>query len=194
MIDKKAIEEHIRGILVALGEDPDREGLKETPKRVADMYEEVFAGIGESNDDIAVRLAKTFEDEEQTEDKDRVVVMKDIDMFSFCEHHMALMYDMKATVAYIPKGRVIGLSKIARICDAVGKRLQLQERIGRDIADIMAKATGSDDVAVILTASHACVTTRGIKNRSTRTKTVELRGRFKMDATLQVYLQERTII
>ena len=115
--------------------------------------------------------------------------MKDIDMFSFCEHHMALMYDMKATVAYIPKGRVIGLSKIARICDAVGKRLQLQERIGRDIADIMAKATGSDDVAVILTASHACVTTRGIKNHSTRTKTVELRGRFKTDATLQVYLQ-----
>ena len=194
MIDKKAIEEHIRGILVALGEDPEREGLKETPKRVADMYEEVFASIGESNDDIAVRLAKTFEDEEQTEDKDRVVVMKDIDMFSFCEHHMALMYDMKATVAYIPKGRVIGLSKIARICDAVGKRLQLQERIGRDIADIMAKATGSDDVAVILTASHACVTTRGIKNRSTRTKTVELRGRFKTDATLQVYLQERTNI
>ena len=189
MIDKKAIEEHIRGILVALGEDPEREGLKETPKRVADMYEEVFASIGESNDDIAVRLAKTFEDEEQTEDKDRVVVMKDIDMFSFCEHHMALMYDMKATVAYIPKGRVIGLSKIARICDAVGKRLQLQERIGRDIADIMAKATGSDDVAVILTASHACVTMRGIKNRSTRTKTVELRGRFKTDATLQVYLQ-----
>ena len=104
MIDKKAIEEHIRGILVALGEDPDREGLKETPKRVADMYEEVFASIGESNDDIAVRLAKTFEDEEQTEDKDRVVVMKDIDMFSFCEHHMALMYDMKATGPIFPKG------------------------------------------------------------------------------------------
>ena len=129
MIDKKAIEEHIRGILVALGEDPDREGLKETPKRVADMYEEVFSSIGESNDDIAARLAKTFEDEKQTEDKDRVVVMKDIDMFSFCEHHMALMYDMKATVAYIPKGRVIGLSKIARICDAVGKRLQLHKFI-----------------------------------------------------------------
>ena len=182
MIDKKVIEEHIRGILVALGEDPDREGLKETPKRVADMYEEVFASIGESNDDIAARLAKTFEDEEQTEDKDRVVVMKDIDMFSFCEHHMALMYDMKVTVAYVPKGRVIGLSKIARIADMVGKRLQLQERIGSDIADIICKVTGSEDVAVFIEGCHSCMTARGIKKTNTKTYTQTLRGRFSNES------------
>ena len=122
-------------------------------------------------------------------DTGRVIVMKDIDMFSFCEHHMALMYDMKATVAYIPAERVLGLSKIARICDMVGRRLQLQERIGADIADIMSAVTGSDDVAVVLTAAHSCVTARGVKNRNTRTRTVELRGRFKDEAALQLYLQ-----
>ena len=189
MIDKKAIEEHIRGILVALGEDPDREGLKETPKRVADMYEEVFASIGESNDDIAVRLAKTFEDEEQTEDKDRVVVMKDIDMFSFCEHHMALMYDMKVSVAYIPKGKVIGLSKIARIADMAAKRLQLQERLGNDIAEIMAIVTGSEDVAVMIEGCHSCMTARGIKNISSKTYTTTLRGKFETDTALQMRIR-----
>ena len=183
-MDTEKIESLIYQLLEALGEDPNREGLQETPKRVAQMMEEVYEGIQYTNAEIAEMYGKTF-----AVDTNQMVVVKDITCFSHCEHHMALMYDMKATVAYIPKGRVIGLSKIARICDAVGKRLQLQERIGRDIADIMAKATGSDDVAVILTASHACVTTRGIKNRSTQTKTVELRGRFKTDATLQVYLQ-----
>ena len=167
MIDTKAIEEHIRGILVALGDDPEREGLKDTPKRVAKMYEEVFLGM----------------------DTSKVVVMKDIDLFSYCEHHMALMYDMKATVAYIPNGKVIGLSKIARICDMVGRRLQLQERIGQDIADIMAEITGSEDVAVVLEGYHSCVSARGIKKNNTRTMTVELRGSFKDDAALQMYLR-----
>ena len=128
MIDTKAIEEHIRGILVALGDDPEREGLKDTPKRVAKMYEEVFLGMNYSNHEIAQMFDKTFEDEIEELDTSKVVVMKDIDLFSYCEHHMALMYDMKATVAYIPNGKVIGLSKIARICDMVGRRLQLQEK------------------------------------------------------------------
>ena len=134
-MDTKAIEEHIRGILIALGDDPDREGLKDTPKRVAKMYEEVFAGMAYSNHDIAEMFGKTFEEDGAS--GEQVVVMKDIAFFSHCEHHMALMYDMKATVAYIPRGRVIGLSKIARVCDMVGRRLQLQERIGSDIAQIM---------------------------------------------------------
>lgn len=103
MIDTKAIEEHIRGILVALGDDPEREGLKDTPKRVAKMYEEVFLGMNYSNHEIAQMFDKTFEDEIEKLDTSKVVVMKDIDLFSYCEHHMALMYDMKATVAYIPK-------------------------------------------------------------------------------------------
>ena len=132
MIDTKAIEEHIRGILVALGDDPEREGLKDTPKRVAKMYEEVFLGMNYSNHEIAQMFDKTFEDGIEELDTSKVVVMKDIDLFSYCEHHMALMYDMKATVAYIPNGKVIGLSKIARICDMVGRRLQLQERIGQE--------------------------------------------------------------
>ena len=191
MINTKAIEEHVRGILRALGDDPGREGLRETPQRVAAMYEEVFAGMKYTNEEIGNMFRKTFADGRVSDmaDTGRVVVMKDIDMFSFCEHHMALMYDMKATVAYIPAERVLGLSKIARICDMVGRRLQLQERIGADIADIMSAVTGSDDVAVVLTAAHSCVTARGVKNRNTRTRTVELRGRFKDEAALQLYLQ-----
>lgn len=196
MIDTKAIEAHIRGILIALGDDPEREGLKDTPKRVAKMYEEVFAGMNYSNHEIAEMFNKTFSDgmEEDNEGgpqfrDGRVVVMKDIDLFSYCEHHMALMYDMKATVAYIPHGSVIGLSKIARVCDMVGRRLQLQEKIGRDIADIITEITGSEDVAVTLEGCHSCVSARGIKKNNTKTFTAELRGAFRRDASLQIYLK-----
>mgnify|MGYP000763660518 FL=1 len=136
-IDKEAIKEHIRGILVALGDDPNREGLKETPDRVAKMYEEVFEGMNYSNHEIAQMFSKTFEDDLSVKDHKDMVIVKDIDIFSYCEHHMALMYDMKVSVAYLPKDKVLGLSKIARICDMVGKRLQLQERIGSDIAEII---------------------------------------------------------
>lgn len=186
-MDTKAIEEHIRGILVALGEDPDREGLVDTPRRVANMYQEIFAGISYTNHEIAQMFNKVFEDTQSP--GQRVVVMKDIDFFSYCEHHMALMYDMKATVAYIPRGKVIGLSKIARVCDLVGRRLQLQERIGRDIADILSEITGSPDVAVVIQGCHSCVTARGIRKPGTKTVTIEQRGKFLEDPTLQVYLQ-----
>ncbi|MBQ1404284.1 MAG: GTP cyclohydrolase I FolE [Lachnospiraceae bacterium] len=191
MIDQRAIEEHIRGILAALGDDPDREGLKDTPKRVAQMYAEVFEGMNYTNHEIAEMFGKTFEEgfELHPDESGRVVVMKDIDMFSYCEHHMALMYDMKATVAYVPKGKVIGLSKIARVCDMVGRRLQLQEKIGRDIADIMTEITGSEDVAVTLEACHSCVTARGIKKTNTKTFTAELRGQFRTDPAMQFYLK-----
>ena len=191
MIDQRAIEEHIRGILAALGDDPDREGLKDTPKRVAQMYAEVFEGMNYTNHEIAEMFGKTFEEgfEMHPDESGRVVVMKDIDMFSYCEHHMALMYDMKATVAYVPKGKVIGLSKIARVCDMVGRRLQLQEKIGRDIADIMTEITGSEDVAVTLEACHSCVTARGIKKTNTKTFTAELRGQFRTDPAMQFYLK-----
>lgn len=189
MIDTKSIEEHIRGILIALGDDPDREGLKDTPKRVAKMYEEVFAGMNYSNHEIAEMFDKTFEDGFDGEDFGQIVVMKDIDIFSYCEHHMALMYDMKATVAYIPNGKVIGLSKIARICDMVGRRLQLQERICKDIADIVSEITGSPDVAVCIEGYHSCVSARGIKKENARTFTAELRGMFKTDPSMQLYLK-----
>ena len=187
MIDEKAIEEHIRGILAALGDDTEREGLIDTPKRVAKMYTEIFAGMQYTNHDIAEMFGKVFNEERVS--SNNVVVMKDIDLFSYCEHHLALMYDMKATVAYIPKGKVIGLSKIARICDMVGRRLQLQERIGCDIADIISEITGTEDIAVILEGYHSCVTARGIKKTNTKTVTVERRGKFQEDAALQLYLR-----
>ena len=159
-IDQEAIKEHIRGILIALGDDPDREGLRETPDRVARMYAEVFEGMNYSNDEIAQMFSKSFDVPD--EGNNDMVVVKDIEVFSYCEHHMALMYDMKVTVAYIPNKRVIGLSKIARIADMVAKRLQLQERIGTDIADVISKATGSEDVAVYIEGNHSCMTARGI--------------------------------
>lgn len=187
MIDEKAIEEHIHGILVALGDNPEREGLIETPKRVAKMYTEIFAGMEYTNHDIAEMFGKVFDEERVS--SNNVVVMKDIEFFSYCEHHLALMYDMKATVAYVPNGKVIGLSKIARICDMVGRRLQLQERIGCDIADIISEITGSNDIAVILEGYHSCVTARGIQKTNTKTVTVERRGKFLEDATLQLYLR-----
>lgn len=184
-IDKEAIKEHIRGILVALGDDPNREGLKETPDRVAKMYEEVFEGMNYTNDEIAQMFGKTFEEENTVKGENDLVIVKDIEVFSYCEHHMALMYDMKVTVAYTPVGKVIGLSKIARIADMVAKRLQLQERIGSDIAQIITKVTGSEDVAVVIEGNHSCMTARGIKKPGASTVTTTLRGRFNTDAALQ---------
>ena len=188
-IDKDAVREHVRGLLIALGDDPDREGLKDTPDRVARMYEEVFEGMNYTNHEIAQMFDKTFEEDLtfSSENSDFVIV-KDIDIFSYCEHHMALMYDMKVTVAYVPNGKVIGLSKIARIADMVSKRLQLQERIGTDIAEIMLEITGSEDVAVLIEGCHSCMTARGIKKTDAKTYTTTLRGRFQTDMLLQMRL------
>lgn len=182
-IDQKAIEEHIRGILVALGDDPEREGIKDTPQRVARMYAEVFEGMNYTNEDIANMFSKNFEIPAKSEED--MVLVKDIEVFSYCEHHLALMYDMKVSVAYIPRGRVIGLSKIARIADMVAKRLQLQERIGTDIAEVISLATGSPDVAVYIEGNHSCMTARGIKKPSAKTVTTTLRGRFETESALQ---------
>lgn len=185
-IDKQAIREHIRGLLSALGDDPDREGLKETPERVARMYEEVFEGMNYSNEEIARMFDKSFTDDfSAANDSDDIVLVKDIDIFSYCEHHLALMYDMQVSVAYIPKGRVLGLSKIARIADMASKRLQLQERIGADIAEIMSLASGSSDIAVIIKGCHSCMSARGIKKEQASTVTTTFTGRFKTDVNLQ---------
>lgn len=183
-IDTEAVAYHIRGLLEALGDDPDREGLKETPQRVARMYEEVFEGMKYTNEEIAQMFDKTFSEDEEggTDRYGDMVVVKDIDIFSYCEHHLALMYDMKVTVAYVPNGKVIGLSKIARIADMVAKRLQLQERIGTDIADIITQVTGSEDVAVYIEGCHSCMTARGIRKTNTKTYTQTLRGRFQNES------------
>ncbi|MDB6354623.1 GTP cyclohydrolase I FolE [Trichococcus sp. K1Tr] len=184
-IDVQAIEGYIKGILIALGDDPEREGLKDTPKRVAKMYEDIYKGMCYTNDEIAEMLNTTFEDDLALGNAENdLVFMKDIEIFSHCEHHLALMYNMKVAVAYIPKQKVIGLSKIARIADMAGRRLQLQERIGSDIAEILQKITESEDVAVIIQGEHGCMTTRGIQKPGAKTITTTLRGRFNTDPML----------
>ncbi len=180
-MDTKAIEQHIRGILEAIGEDPNREGLRETPQRVARMYAEIFEGIGYSNHEIAEMFGKTFE----APDSRTAIVIKDISVFSYCEHHMALMYDMHVNVAYVPREKVLGLSKIARICDMAAKRLQLQERLGSDIAEIISEAAGTPDVGVQIIGSHSCMTARGIRNVSAQTTTRTLFGAFLTEQNLQ---------
>lgn len=184
-INKEAIKEHIRGILIALGDDPEREGLKDTPERVAKMYQEVFEGMNYSNDEIAQMFNKTFEEADFSSDSKNMVLVNNIEIFSYCEHHMALMYDMNVSVAYIPNGKVIGLSKIARVADMVAKRLQLQEKIGLDISYIMQKITNSKDVAVVIEGSHSCMTARGIRSATAKTKTISFSGIFKENEALQ---------
>ena len=175
MIDTEKIEYHIREILKALGDDPDREGLRETPRRVAEMYAEVFAGMNYSNEEIARMFDKTFR-----QDTDDLVVVKDIQVFSHCEHHLA---------AYFPKGKVIGLSKLARIADMAARRLQLQERLGADIAEIVSMVTDSQDVAVVISGCHSCMTARGIQKPGAKTLTTTYRGRFRQDPALQMRME-----
>ncbi|HCW53253.1 MAG TPA: GTP cyclohydrolase I FolE [Clostridium sp.] len=185
-IDTETIQRCIREILVALGDDPEREGLKDTPKRVAKMYEEVFEGMNYTNREIAAMFNTTFEDEDSfTKDNKNLVVVRDIEIHSYCEHHMALMYNMKVNVVYRPNKKIIGLSKIARIADMVGKRLQLQERIGSDIAEILSIVTESEDIGVIISGEHSCMTARGIKKAGTKTYTTTFKGVFKEDNSLR---------
>lgn len=175
------IEESVRNILKALGDDPEREGLLETPARVARMYDEVFEGMRYTNDELAELFDRCFTEESSGE----MVVVKNMDVFSYCEHHLALMYNMKVSVAYLPKGRVIGLSKIARIADMVCRRLQLQERITSDIAEILQKVLQTEDVLVHVEGEHSCMTARGIKKPGTVTTTTVVRGAFKDNPALR---------
>ena len=185
-MDKEKIMFHIKGLLEAIGEDPEREGLKETPDRVANMLAEVLEGTAYTNHEIAEMFGKTFTSEDI--DADEAIIMKDITVFSYCEHHMALMYDMTVNVGYIPRGKVLGLSKIARICEMAAKRLQLQEKLGRDIAEIISEAAGTPDVGVKISGRHSCMTARGIKNASSHTETRTYLGTFKTDSDLKKLL------
>ena len=185
-IDTEKIEACIREILVALGDDPTREGLRETPKRVAKMYEEVFAGMTVSNEEMVHLFGTTFEEEEVANSPHQVIIVRDIPIFSYCEHHLALMYNLTVSVAYLPKDKVIGLSKIARIADMVGRRLQLQERIGEEIAEIIEKITGSEAIMIKIEGEHSCMTARGIKKPGTSTTTLTYRGnKIEQDASLR---------
>lgn len=179
--NKEIIEQSVRNILAALGDDPDRSGLVDTPKRVAGFYDEVFEGMWYSNQEIADKFNKCF-DEPEAHD---LVLMKDITAFSFCEHHMALMYNIKIHVAYIPDGKVIGLSKIARIVDMVTKRLQLQERIIEDIVDVLERILGTHDIMVVMEGEHSCMTARGIKKPGTTTCSAVVHGVFSTNSSLR---------
>ena len=180
-LDTNRIEELTREFLIALGDDPDREGLKKTPHRVAKMCKEIFEGMTHTNEEISEMFNTCFEDVETGD----LVVESNIPIHSFCEHHLMLMYDMSVAIGYIPKGKVIGLSKLARIADMVGKRLQLQERIGSDIADILEIILGTTDIIVVIEGKHGCMTARGIKAREAVTRTATLRGKFQSDSDLR---------
>lgn len=180
---KKRIEKLIRQLLIELQDDPDRPGLKGTPERIARMYEEIFEGQRYTNDDLVKMFDVTFD--QNTVASKSLVVEKDISAFSTCEHHMALMYDMKISVGYVPQDKVIGLSKLNRIVDLCAKRLQLQEKLGEDIAYVVSKIIGTDDVAVYIEGKHACVTSRGIKDKNAVTRTSTLKGAFMSDFNLR---------
>lgn len=156
----------------------------ETPERFVKMIYTLTAYQNISNKEIAEAVNKIFEVDNHTNSKNMVII-RDIDAFSFCEHHIALMYDMKISVAYIPRKFVLGLSKIVRLVDMVCKRLQLQEKIGNDILEIMSILTKSSDIAVHIKAKHSCVTARGIHNVSAETVTTNFSGAFLENETLK---------
>ncbi len=173
-MDKEKIMNAVRDILEAVGENPEREGLKETPRRVADMYEEMFSGLTEDPE----KHLKFFEERSN----DEMVIVRDIPFSSMCEHHL-LPFVGKAHIAYIPDGnKIIGLSKIARIVDNFAKRPQVQERLTHDIADFLYKKMDAKGVAVIIEAEHMCMSIRGAKASGSITQTSALRGSIRSDA------------
>jgi GTP cyclohydrolase IA len=169
-VDLARIRRAVREILLAVGEDPDREGLIDTPDRVARMYAEVFSGI---HQDPAVHLTKVF-----TQKYDELVLIKDIRFESTCEHHL-LPFFGKAHVAYIPNGKVVGLSKIPRVIDVLAKRPQLQERLTEEVAELLMSQLGAKGVAVVMEATHSCMTIRGVKKPGSTFITSALRGACK---------------
>ena len=174
-VNKEKVEQAVRMIIEAIGEDPDREGLLETPKRVARMYEEVFQGLDQDPRDY---FATIF-----GEDHEELVLVKDIPFYSMCEHHLVPFYGI-AHVGYIPRGgRVTGLSKLARAVEAVSKRPQLQERITSTIADAIVETLDPHGVIVVIEAEHMCMTMRGVKKPGSKTVTSAVRGVFAKDAS-----------
>lgn len=167
-------------LIELIGENPESTNLKETPKRILKMWLEVFEGCTMTNDEIADYCNKCFENDDN-EWFDGMVVERDIDIFSHCSHHFTLMYDCKVSIGYIPKGKVIGLSKMARVAEMVSKRPQLQENIGNDIRYVMTKILGTDDVIVVIEGKHGCMTARGIKKPNSSTVTASLGGVFQTE-------------
>jgi len=176
MIDKEKVKAGVRLIIEGIGEDAAREGLVDTPDRIARMYEEVFAGMEE---DPQTHLCRTF-----TTDNTDMVIEKDIVFYSMCEHHFLPFYG-KAHIAYVPNGKVAGLSKLARTVDVYAKRPQLQERMTVQIADAIYKELNAKGAMVILEAEHMCMTMRGIKKPGSKTVTMASRGVFEENESLR---------
>jgi GTP cyclohydrolase I len=173
-VDQARIEKAVREILLAVGEDPDREGLVETPARVARMYAELFAGLRQ---DPAVHLRKAF-----TEKYDEIVLVKDIDFNSVCEHHL-MPFMGRAHIGYLPDGRVLGLSKLARLVEAVAHRPQVQERMTEQIADYLENDLGAKGVAVVVEATHTCMTVRGVRKPGSVCVTSAMKGIFRANVS-----------
>ncbi|MCH7808196.1 MAG: GTP cyclohydrolase I FolE [Planctomycetes bacterium] len=171
-MDLERIENAVREILVAVGEDPTREGLRGTPGRVARMYQELFAGMGS---DPSIHLKTAF-----TEHYDELVVLRDIPFNSMCEHHL-MPFEGKAHIAYLPDGKVVGISKLARVVDDYAHRPQVQERLTSQIADLFMTELQAKGVAVMMEATHACMTCRGIKKAGSVMVTSAVRGRCRSD-------------
>ena len=176
MVNKEKIEQAVRLLLEGIGEDCDREGLKETPGRVARMYEEIFAGMDQS---AGEHLSKTF-----TAENNEMIVEKDISFYSTCEHHLMPFYG-KVHIAYIPDGKVVGISKLARTVEVFARRLQIQEKMTAQIADAIMEDLQPKGVIVMAQAEHMCMTMRGIKNPGSKTVTISTRGCAEGDSELK---------
>ncbi len=174
------MEKSIRNLLVCIGGDPDRPGLQETPSRVRRMYQEIFEGMKYTNKEIAEKHNKCFD-----VDTHDLVVIDNIPIFSMCEHHILPMVQMYVSVGYIPNGKVIGLSKVARIAEIVSRRLQLQERLGDEIADVLKRVVNTNNIIVVIEGEHTCMAMRGVKKVGTVTRTATLRGVFDTDHQLR---------
>jgi GTP cyclohydrolase I len=169
-VDHERIEAAVREILIAVGEDPEREGLQETPARVARMYADMCAGLRRKPGEV---LHKTF-----TQKYDEMVLVKDIRFASICEHHL-LPFFGKAHIAYLPKGKIVGLSKLPRLVDTVARRPQVQERITEELADLLVEELSPRGAAVILEATHTCMTVRGVRKAESICTTSAMRGVFR---------------
>ena len=181
MVDEEKIQKAVTMILEAIGENPEREGLRETPQRVARMYSELTSGY---HDSAKTHLSKVF-----TAENAEVVLEKDITFHSLCEHHM-LPFFGRVHIAYIPNGKVVGLSKLARVVETFARRLQIQEQMTNQIADAIDDELSPKGVFVIIEAEHTCMTMRGIKKIGSETVTVATRGEFKDNLQMQKNIQE----
>ena len=173
MIDQEKIKQAVHEILIAIGEDPSREGIKDTPRRIAEMYAEVFRGMKEDPKEV---LSVGFE-----EGHNEMVILKDIPFYSMCEHHLLPFYGM-VHIGYIPKGRVVGASKLGRVVEILAKRPQLQERLTTQIANTIVEAMQPEGVAVVIEAEHMCMTMRGVKKPGSNIVTSAMRGSFRSRA------------